>query len=61
MHDEQRAQHEADRLFDAFMFVDHLVGPRVCAQAFVNPREGRVGDMIRGAPYPRFERGAGKP
>ena len=42
------------------MFVDDLVGPRVCAQAFVNPREGRVGDMIRGAPYPRFERGAGK-
>jgi len=43
------------------MFVNHLVGPRVRAQAFVNPREGRVGDMIRGAPYPRFERGAGKP
>ena len=55
------SEHEADRLFDAFMFVDHPVGPRVRTQAFVNPREGRVGDMIRGAPNPRFERGAGKP
>ena len=61
LHDEQRAQHEADRLFDAFMLVDQLVGPRVGTQAFVDPREGRVGDMIRRAPDPRFERGAGKP
>ncbi|MGZ9111721.1 MAG: hypothetical protein ACXW3X_11710 [Rhodoplanes sp.] len=61
LHDEQRPQHQADGLFDAFMFVDQLVDPRVSAQAFVNPREGRVGDMVCRAPYPRFERGAGKP
>jgi hypothetical protein len=43
------------------MFVDHLVRPRIRAQVFCNPREGRIAHMIGGAPYPRFERGAGKP
>ena len=61
LHDEQRAQHEADGLFDAVMLVDQLVGPRVGAQPFVDPREGRVGHMICRASDPRFERGAGKP
>ena len=54
LHDEQRAQRRADGLFDAFMFVDQPIGPRVGAQAFVNTREGRVGDIVCRPPYPRF-------
>ena len=33
LHDEPRAQHEADRLLHALMLVDHLVGARVLEQA----------------------------
>ena len=60
LHDEQRAQHEADRLLHAVMLVDHLVGTRVRAQPLGDPSEGRIAHMIRGAPDARFERRAGK-
>ena len=61
LHDEQRAQHEADGLFDALMLVDQLVDAGVGAQPLVDPRESRVAHMIGGAPYARLERCAGKP
>ena len=61
LHDEQRAQHEADGLFDALVLVDQLVDTGVGAQPLIDPREGRVGHMICRAAYARFERGTGKP
>ncbi len=60
LHHEQRTEHEADRLLDALVLVDHQVCPRVGAQALVDAREGRVGHMVRGASDARFERCAGK-
>jgi hypothetical protein len=59
LHDEERAKHEADRLLHPLMLVDHLVGTGVRAQSFGDPSEGRVADMIGGAPDARFEGGAG--
>ena len=44
-----------------FTLIDHLVGARVGAQAFVNPSEGRVRYIVCRAPCACFERGAGKP
>ena len=61
LHDEQRARHEADGLFDAFMLVDQLVDSGVGAQPLIDPRESRVGHVICRAAYARFERGTGKP
>ena len=53
----------ATRFFAVGALVPHIktgVGA-VATQAFVNPCEGRVGDVIRRTPYPRFERRAGEP
>jgi hypothetical protein len=58
-HHEQRPQHDAYRLLDPLMLVDHLVRPGVGAQPVGEPREGRVGDVVRRAPDAAFQRGAG--
>jgi hypothetical protein len=59
-HGEQRAQHDAYGLARAVALVDHLVGQRIDTQALANSQQRGVGDVMRCAPDPSFERGAGE-
>jgi hypothetical protein len=59
-HGEQWAQHDAHGLARAVALVDDLIGQGVGAQPLADAQQRGVGDVMRCAPNPPFERGAGE-
>jgi hypothetical protein len=59
-HGEQRAQHDAHRLFLALALVNDAVGQRIGAQPFGDSPQRSVGYVMGGAAHAAIQRGAGE-
>ena len=59
-HGQQRARHDAHRLRNALMLIDHLMAQRIGLQALSDALKHRIADLMHGPTHPALEGCPGK-